>query len=141
MKRSGGCFIAVMIALMIPVLLIYIPQIVNDFACMIYRAEIEANFRGNDEIEVVKIVHACGNTSGTGDHTELWVGILIKTDYTYEELVFALADSGVDDISQVNELDIWQNKFGISAFENKDGYYILEFIKSAPLSWFDLRGA
>lgn len=139
--RKSGCILIVLIILLMPILLIFAPQIVNDIACMIYRTEVEAEFRADERIEVVRIEHACGNTSGTGDHTELWVGILIKTEHSYEELVFEAKALGASDISEVNELETSQDLFEISELESTDGYYILEFIKPAPLSWLDLRGA
>lgn len=137
MKKS--CLSAIIAFILIPVLLVMLPQAVNDIACLSYRAEVEATLSGAEYIEVIEIASACGNTSGTGDHTELWVGVIIKSNLSLDELT-ALFGAEVSLYDEIDKLDSWQDKFSADVEGGADGYYLLEFIKTAPMSWFDLRG-
>lgn len=94
------------------------------------------NLRLPDKAEVIEAVHGCGNIRGTGDHTEIVVAILVKTDYPDGlDGLAPLIDEGCSQTSLMAYID--------KSFEYSGSFsdcYVLEFIKAAPLVWLDLSG-
>lgn len=39
------------------------------------------------ETEIIETASYCGNTSGTGNHVEIWAGLLIRSDLKEEEII------------------------------------------------------
>ena len=98
-----------------------------------------------EKTEIVEVISGCGNTGGTGNHTEIWAGMLIKTE---------LAEKGIHsyfdllNVQKVDEshkhtfiMDLLGTRFNrLADVSQYDGYYIVETIDKAVSSSFDLRG-
>ena len=122
------------------VLPLVICPIIDNIALGRYESQILKELDLPPDAEVIEIIHGCGNTGGTGNHTEMYVGMLIKTSLSAEEWeeyhyqVYSTLTHG---------METWaMGCVGLSFSEEyiAEGYYILEFIESAPCSEFDLRG-
>ena len=142
----GGTIIVLAVILISFCALLFVPQIVNDAALPPFREEVIENLTLPEKSEMIEYVSGCGNTSGTGDHTELYVAVLIKSSLTLEELKAYYAresNTYVHDCSGFEAMPV--GMMAINAefetdIEKAEGYYILEYRKSAPLSWLDIRG-
>jgi len=62
-----------------------ISPILNDIKANSIEKEILAIPLPNST-QCIEILSFCGNTSGTGDHVEVWSGFLIRTTLTEEEI-------------------------------------------------------
>jgi len=136
--------IKIIAILVILVVAMCLPYWVNDVACCRYKKDVEKRIAQVPDIRPIEIIHGCGNTTGTGDNTRLWVGVLVKSNSA--ELVL---NGDFDDVQNVQEyndnntiLMINKNlKFTCSIDNNEKNYFIVEFVKEAPFSWLDLRGS
>ncbi len=144
-----GCFIIVIIIVLVPILLLYVPQTVNDICCLQFKNEVEADVEATEGVENIKTVYKCGNTSGTGDHTELWVAVMIKTELTYDALCEKISCNSITRIEEVDKYSFPhfadEELFSMllehsTAKKENEQYYIFQFTKPAPLSWLDIRG-
>ena len=86
-----------------------------------------------------------GNVGGTGNHTDMWVCVLIKTDMSEERLaelvVGEIKISKVDSSEyKTDSMTVLGIEFDDVEFDSNTSYYIAEFIERAPCSDFDLRG-
>lgn len=97
-----------------------------------------------NNIEIIEIIHGCGNTTGTGNHVEIWAAILIKTDLSSIEIKNYFGDEifDVDKCNtQTHTMTILNKEFKIlNDITEHDGYYIVEKIEDSSFSIFDLRG-
>ncbi len=138
------CIAAVLLCgvLFAGVVLIYvICPILDNIALSRYKEEVISGLELPDSTEIAEVISGCGNSSGTGNHTDMYVGILVRTDLTEEE--FFSQYSGEAYSAQENEMETWaMGCIGVSfdMKEAEEGYYILEFTAAAPYSEFDLRG-
>jgi len=136
--------VAVVVAVVIAVLLI-IPYPINNVACNNFRAEVEEAVSTAPKTEVVEIISGCVNAGGAGNEARLWVGVLIETDLSIfdmrEEFKNVWGIHNFKDIGGATRT-MKDMKKSFSEFEeNKSkSYYIVEFVKDAPFSKFDLRG-
>lgn len=120
--------------------LIYMPYFVDDIACDGYRSEIENAVSGVSGIEVLDMLNGCGNVAN-GDHTDLIVGVLIKTDLTIEELKSKFSDAyrviSFDKLSVNTKL---YQQFSKHTIDDTEQYFVLVYAKSAPFWFIDFRG-
>jgi hypothetical protein len=94
--------------------------------------------------KIIDVVSGCGNTGGTGDHTEIWAAILIKTELSEEEIyefygkkVFKVSDEDKETFI----MRLLDKEFAcLKEISNYDGYYIIECIGDPVSSFFDFRG-
>ena len=104
-----------------------------------------------NKTELIELFSGCGNTSGTGDHVEIWIGLLVKSELSKRELLEFYRNSykyiEVYEVTTKTELEYCyfiMDRLGIS-FENlknvshDDGYFIVGRTES-PASSFDIRG-
>ena len=134
-------FLAVFFLLIAVIVLPFVVSpIIDNIALARYETQILEELDLPPDAEVIEIIHGCGNTGGTGNHTEMYVGMLVKTSLPAEEWeeyhyqVYSTLTHG---------METWaMGCVGLSFSEEyiAEGYYILEFIESAPCSEFDLRG-
>ena len=125
--------------------LIFSPYIINDIACANYENKVNNIVSNEENVKLLEIVSGCGNSSGTGNHTDLYVAVLIETSLSKEKVKEAFNNvRGINLIKTYNEqtlaMSIINLQFSKTEFINDKNYYILEFVKKAPLSDFDLRG-
>lgn len=117
-----------------------ISPIIDNIALGHYESQILEELELPPDVEVIEIIHGCGNTGGTGNHTEMYVGMLVKTSLPAEEW-----DEYHDQVysTLTHGMETWAmgcTGISFSGEYIEEGYYILEFIQSAPCSEFDLRG-
>ncbi len=97
-----------------------------------------------DNTEIIEVISGCGNTSGTGNHTEVWAGILIKSDMSPEK-VMAFWDSNILVVDENNirthAMYLLNEEFKyFDTASQYEGFYIIEKTGEAVSSGFDLRG-
>ena len=145
----GSIIIAMSVILIGFFALLFVPQMVNDAALKTFSEEIVGNLTMSENSEMVEYISGCGNTSGTGNHVELYVAILIKSSLDKEELLsyykndeYFLWIDHIESYSDGRTIGmVATGKEFDSDIQSGDAYYILEYSKSAPLSWLDIRGA
>lgn len=128
--------------------LLFVPQMINDAYLPSFRKEVIENLTLPEGSEMVEYVSSCGNSSGTGDHTDLYVAILIKSSldedtikeyYKDDEHYWRTWNTARLDTTKTFGMVCMNLEFEAD-IDKIEGYYILEYCKSAPLSWFDIRG-
>lgn len=121
------------------VIVLCLPYWINNIACNNYRNNIEVMISDVSEIEVLDIVNDCTNVAN-GKHTYLRVSVLINTDLTKGELKAKLNEVyDVIPYEELYELKL-KNEFSEHIIDKTAGYFVLEYAKSAPLWYLDLRG-
>ena len=151
-KRSlaATVIIAGIVLIGIIVCAIKLPMYINDKALARYETQVLQNLVLPDDAVVEEYISACCNSSGTGNHTDLYVAVLVKSTVDYETIKqsidgFSLEDTNcfVYDVARLGDKTLAMEITGISFskdIENAENYYIIAFNKRAPMSWFDLRG-
>ncbi len=146
MKQKKKVLIyAVTLILLIMVLIcaIKLPMLINDLALSKYETQVLQDLKLPEGVTVVEYISACCNSSGTGDHTDLYVAVLVKSEVDKEVLVKAAEKlyGFVYDVKTRGDktlaMKIADIEFG-EKIENTDNCFIMEFSKRAPL--LDLRG-
>ena len=144
--KGIGCAIISLPALLLAGLIaLFIGAIVVDeLALYGYRQEVLDSLSLPAGTQVVETASGCGNTGPTGNHTELYVAVLVTAEGGADELRQQfpyLHDAVEDELStgSMEQLGLAFTEADTAAGAQKD-YYILEFFKEAPLSDFDLRG-
>lgn len=114
--------------------------IIDNIALSQYKKEVLNTLNPPSNTEVVEVVSVCGNTSGTGNHTEMYVAVLVKTTLSENEWKsFHVVSHNVSlDGEQTFAMSLVGVNF--SHIDNSEGYYIFEYIQQAPCSDFDLQG-
>ena len=141
LKRT--CKIIFLLLLLFPILLLlpfFIAPIVDDIALTQFKSHLIETLALPPNTQMVDVVSGCGNTGGTGNHTELYVGILLKTTLSQEE--WNLYYPNVHNVFLHGETT-WSMSavnLSFSKIDNPQGHYILEKQKTAPWSNFDIRG-
>lgn len=126
-------------------IILFLPYRINDAACSVYRNEIEDRVANVSEINVLQVVNGCGNSVGTGNHTDLYVAVLVETSLFENDLKERITNvSLVHDVEQKGNSTLAMEIIGLSFSEveldSNLNYYILEFAKESPCSDFDMRG-
>lgn len=127
------------------VILFCLPYWINDFACSVYRNKVEDSVVNISEVNVLQVISGCGNSSGTGDHTDLYVAVLVETRLLEKELKNKIANvSWVHNVKQNGNSTLAMEIIGLKFNKVKHNrgfyYYILEFVNKSPCSAFDMRG-
>lgn len=144
--KGIGCAVISLPALLIAgVIALFVGAIVVDeLALPGYRQEVLDSLSLPAGAQVVETVSGCGNTGPTGNHTELYVAVLVHTsdgaDALRQQFPY-LHDAAEDGLSTgaMEQLGLAFTEPDTATGAQKD-YYILEFFKEAPMSDFDLRG-
>jgi len=120
--------------------LFFICPVIDNIALENYKKEVLNTLNLPPDTVIIEAVSGCGNTSGTGNHTELYVAVLVKTALSEHEWKSANAASHdvVSERAQTSAMSLVGVSF--SQINDPEGYYIFEFTKNAPCSDFDLRG-
>ncbi len=127
------------------IIISYLPYRINDFSCSVYRNKIEDSLANISEVNVLQVVSGCGNSSGTGNHTDLYVAVLVETSLFEEDLKNKITNvSWIHNVEQDGNstlaMEIIGLNFNEAKFNSNLNYYILEFAKASPFSAFDMRG-
>lgn len=118
----------------------FVAPAVNDLSVPAFEKEVMDGLDLPENAEVVEYVSGCGNSSGTGNHTDLYVAVLIRSDLTRRELADVYGNLRVSEYD--GEQTLAMSIIGLD-FEEKtggEGFYVVEFSKTAPMSMFDIRG-
>lgn len=148
MKRIIITLMAVVIA--VPLLflagLLFVGPWVNDCKAAQVTRELKA-LALPDDTQAVETVSFCGNTSGTGNHVEIWAGILLQTTLPEEDLTAAFGEPYVvEKLACQQDVDAWIPS--VAAFTclpddftgGDGGQYYLLYIMKEPLTQWDIRG-
>ncbi|MBQ9990299.1 MAG: hypothetical protein IJP31_05080 [Lachnospiraceae bacterium] len=120
----------------------------NNAALKRYEKEVTGRFVLTEDMAILDVVSGCGNTAGTSNGVELYVGILIRTSlsedslkelYTVEEGVYAGLEEITNDKAQTRVMYNLDLSFSYQ-IEEDENYYVVEFFRSAPFYQSDLRG-
>ncbi len=132
-----GCLIIFFI-----IIILCLPYWINDVACLIYKNEIKNNLAEISELNVIEILNACGNSSGTGNHTDLYVAVLAETNLTEADIKNKISDVDLIYDTEKNTYSTLAMRTMNLSFKlkSKQKSYILEFHKPSPCSDFDFRG-
>lgn len=140
MKKTIICVACVIIG----VILLCLPYQINNHACSKYRSEIETSLANVADITVLQVVNGCGNSSGTGDHTDLYVAALVKAN-SRDGIERAFPDAMdvravVDEGERTLAMELINLSFDEENYDDSKNLYIIEFSKRTLFSWLDLRG-
>lgn len=148
-----------LVVVSIPIFLIsvyFVVPFVNDIRVVMFANEVQ-KYPLPDKTSIIETIYGCGNASGSGNHTEMWTALLIKTELSPEEIYLFYKLNGDDytflDYHVVFKVDAqhkdtfimkqMNKKFKcLESIENTDGYYIAERLQGLDSysSYFDLRG-
>ena len=146
MKRKISRFLAVMIVIL-PFAAIFYNFIGGALCNDIKASQIEKSFLRMDMpsgTECVETTSFVGNTSGTGNHTEIWAGMLIHSTLSKEELGSHFKDYAMHTISECME-DPFLASLRFSALsdssyeEQNSGYFVVGNYYEA-FTQSDMRG-
>ncbi|MEL7657267.1 hypothetical protein DesLBE_0220 [Desulfitobacterium sp. LBE] len=100
--------------------------------------------------EIVEAISGCGNTGGTGNHTEVWIGLLVKSGLSKKELLKYYSDlynyievyeTAADGAGYPIIMQFIDDEFkSFENISNHDDYFIIGRTENAVSSSFDLRG-
>ena len=128
MKKALRCalFTILLLLLTSPIWIWFAAPVIDDMALSRLRADILKDIPPE---QVVEVVSGCGNTGGAGNHTELYVAVLVRGGSSSQPITQGLLQT-----PEMRSLDL------SFSFNDGSGYHIVDRCKSAPCSWFDLRG-
>lgn len=137
--------IKVIVAVVIAIwALIAAPMKINDFLLVGFEKDVVEGLVMPENTTVVEHIAQCGNSSGTGDHTDLYVVVLIESDLDYVSLAEHFTKDDyfwrMQNVKEHGEQTIGMMCMGLkfdTAFEESEKYFILEYSKGAML---DFRG-
>lgn len=143
--KAIGCAIISLPAILLPALIVLFVGaiVVDELALPGYRQEVLNSLSLPAGAQVVETVSGCGNTGPTGNHTELYVAVLVHAlnDDALRQQFPYLHDAATDGLATgaMEQLGLAFTEPNTATGAQKN-YYILEFFKEAPMSDFDLRG-
>ena len=143
-------FIAFFVCIVIMTAPFYIVATINNT----YTGMLEDEMRKSTpppQTEIIEVISYFGNTTGRSNHAEAWIGILIKSKLTKEELEKYYKDlyrqtivyKIPEDRQKIEALSMLDNTFeSLAGMTDYDGYYIVERIepRNGLLWFFDVRG-
>ena len=141
----------IVILILIPILIItpFIAfPIANDIKAKILTNEMQKS-TPPEKTKIIEVVSGCGNTSGTGNHTEILICLLIKSDLSQEKITeFYKNNYPYVDVVKVEKEQTCILSMQIVGLEFKklkdikdyNGYYVVERVVDAISSGLDLRG-
>lgn len=144
LKGIGCAIMSLPAILLVGLIALFVGAIVVDeLALPGYRQEVLNSLSLPSGTEVVETVSGCGNTGPTGNHTELYVAVLVHApdDDALRQQFPYLHDAATDGLATgaMEQLGLAFTEPNTATGAQKN-YYILEFFKEAPMSDFDLRG-
>ncbi len=114
---------------------IMVPIKINDYNLKEYEEEVLANIKIPEKTEMVEYVAGCGNSTGGGDHTDLYVAILLKSELSWEELSESFGRVEIIDGLDNKTIAMYNMNLEFETKTDEKGYYIAEFRKSGILDW------
>ncbi len=135
MKKVLLIILAVVLVGILISALIIIPGKINDYNLDKYTKEVLSGVKLPEKTEIVEYVAGCGNSTGAGDHTDLYVAILLKSELSWQELSQTFGRVHIVETrgDKTLAMDIIGLEFEAKTEDN--GYYIVEFRKSGILDW------
>lgn len=144
MKAVKRIFIILLIGIfVVAVLPWFVFPVLNDIKANILKQELQ-NAPLPQSTKIIKSLAGCGNTGGTGDHTEVWAAILIKTDLSEDE-IYKFYGKNIQKVDAFRQntfiMELLDKEFSrLNDISDYDGYYIVERTDDAVSSFFDIRG-
>ena len=156
------CLLLLILIISIPVVLfgffVFIGPSLNDARSETIKREL-SEISLPPSSEIVEIASYCGNTSGTGNHVEIWAGVLIHTDLPEEEIIEFFDVNTLSEyqmvwhipedltfqypgpIDYIDHAFSYSNEYGdlFSGVKSVVGYYIVGGHYEAFTQW-DIRG-
>lgn len=132
--------VTVLVLVLLPFALFIIAPLLDTVALHFYKAETLRALSLPPDTAIVQAASGCGNTGGTGNHTELYVAVLVETSLSEE--AFLARFPGAQPVAPQDD-ETWSMAcVGVSFTQPipAAGGYVLEYAKPAPFSAFDLRG-
>ncbi len=135
MKKAAYVIIAIALVCVLILSLIYIPGKINDYNLAKYTKEVLSSIKIPQDTEIVEYVAGCGNSTGAGDHTDLYVAVLLKSELSWQDLskTFGRVHIVETQGNKTLAMDIIGLEFETKADDM--GYYIVELRKSGILDW------
>ena len=129
--------IAIIVLTLLLSALIVVPIKINDYSLEKYSKEVMESIEIPENTEIVEFISGCGNSTGAGDHTDLYVAVLLKSELSWEELAETFGRVHIVETrgDKTTAMDIIGIEFETDM--SGKGYYIVEFRKQGLL---DLRG-
>ena len=145
--------IIIIVLVLIPVLLVgpwLICPLLNDAKAGIMASRMLYS-TAPERTEIIEVVSGCGNTSGTGNHVEVWIGLLVHSYLSQAELEAFYAASydsiRVHDLAAdpdhpyPREMTVLKLDFKtLQGLSNRQGYFVIGRTETPISSNFDLRG-
>lgn len=112
-----------------------VPIKINDYNLEKYKEEVLANINLPEKTEMVDYVAGCGNSTGAGDHTDLYVAVLLKSELSWEELSETSGRVVIINGEDNKTIAMYNMNLEFKTKTDGEGYYIAEFRKSGILDW------
>ena len=156
MKKKQLVIIVPMAIFIIIIAPYFIVPVLNDARTSIITNEV-ASLPIPERTEILEIVSGFGNTSGTGNHTEIWIGMLLKSELSKDEIqdfftkTYQFRYPG--DRSSIETYSVKEDRHyslvlsligkdlkKLKSDTDHDGYFVVGITENAISSFFDLRG-
>jgi len=96
--------------------------------------------------QILESLSGCGNVGGTGNHTDMWAGILIKTELEEKDVEQFYKEYYIKKVDTSNyqtfAMECVNKEFSnLNNIDDYEGFYIIETVERHEFySFFDLRG-
>ena len=121
-----------------------VPVIIDNIACARFEKSWSEHISLPDGVKILDTASLCANTSGTGDHTEMIVLILVESDGNTDPAEIEIA-AGSDFVMLPYDSSkkMFVTKPLGEMFKGQpdaDNRYVLITSRDAPMSHYDIRG-
>ncbi len=135
LKIGMAIVISVIVISLFITAVIMVPIKINDYNLEKYKEEVLANINLPEKTEMVDYVAGCGNSTGAGDHTDLYVAVLLKSELSWEELSETSGRVVIINGEDNKTIAMYNMNLEFKTKTDGEGYYIAEFRKSGILDW------
>lgn len=135
LKIGMAIVIAVIVISLFITAVIVVPIKINDYNLEKYKEEVLANINLPEKTEMVDYVAGCGNSTGAGNHTDLYVAVLLKSELSWEELSETFGRVVIINGEDNKTIAMYNMNLEFKTKTDGEGYYIAEFRKSGILDW------
>ena len=133
MKKSILAISAAALIVLAISALILLPGKINNYNLDKYANEVLSSVNLPQKTEMIEYVSGFGNSTGAGDHTDLYVAILLKSELSWEELSETFGRVHIVETSGDKTLAMELIGLEFKTNTADSGYYIVESRKSGIL--------
>ena len=134
-KLGMAIVISIIVISLFITAIIMVPIKINDYNLGKYKEEVLANINLPEKTELVEYVAGCGNSTGGGDHTDLYVAVLLKSELSWEELSKTFGRVQIINGEDNKTIPMYNMNLEFKTKTDGEGYYIAEFRKPGILDW------